>query len=746
MQMAARLAARKPSRLARWFWGLAAALVSFMASVAAWTFVTDLLAPPADPRPDRHASLVVAFVLGPAGDRAARDGRLCAAAPGRRAAVGLPRKPPRAMTCPAARAVVAKLKRLYRAAATRCAGGSTGSPSATPSSSTPTRCSASPRPSCILPLDAIARREIEAAARQVATVTAIVPLALADVATALTANMRMIRRIAEIYGGRAGALGSLRLTRAVMTHLVATGAVAVGDDLIGSVAGGHLLSKLSRRFGEGIVNGALTARVGVAAMEVCRPVPFTRGKRPSVTADRAARADRAVRPGRQARQAAVRPGAVTQPGGARILVLGAYGLIGAEVARALAARGHRVTGFGRDRRAASRVLPGLDWVFADMRALTTPEAWRPHLGGMDFVVNCAGALQAGGKDDLDAVHCTAIGALVRGCEAAGAGIVQISAVGAEAGSPLAFFRTKAGGDAFVRVAGVAWWIFRPGLVIAPSAYGGTALLRSLAAVPVIQPVALPATPVQTVSVHDVAEAVIRAVEGVTPPGLEADLVEPEARPLVEIVAATRRWLGVASARRTFTVPMPLLRVAGWIADGLGVLGWRSPLRSTAIAALSQGIGGRAEQTRAALGRPARSLDDTLRAMPASVEDRLFARAQLVTPLLILALALAWIGAGAAGLAGGNSAAAALEARGVPAPAGRLAVALLSALSIGLGLGVVVRRWAASVLGAMMLTALVAGAALALLVPQLWRDPFGPFPAIVLASVAALAARVMMDTR
>ena len=93
----------------------------------------------------------------------------------------------------------------------------------------------------------------------------------------------MIRRIAEIYGGRSGTLGSWRLARAVMTHLVATGAVAVGDDLIGSVAGGGVLSKISRRFGEGVVNGALTARVGVAAIEVCRPLPFTRSRRPSVT-------------------------------------------------------------------------------------------------------------------------------------------------------------------------------------------------------------------------------------------------------------------------------------------------------------------------------------------------------------------------------------------------------------------------------------------------------------------------------
>jgi len=133
------------------------------------------------------------------------------------------------------------------------------------------------------PLDARARLEVESAARQVATVTAIVPLALADVFTALTANMRMIRRIAEIYGGRSGTLGSWRLTRQVLTHLVATGAVAVGDDLIGSVAGGGVLSKVSRRFGEGIINGALTARVGVAAMEVCRPLAFTTQSKPSVT-------------------------------------------------------------------------------------------------------------------------------------------------------------------------------------------------------------------------------------------------------------------------------------------------------------------------------------------------------------------------------------------------------------------------------------------------------------------------------
>lgn len=132
-------------------------------------------------------------------------------------------------------------------------------------------------------LDEEARREIEAAARVVAAATALVPLALADVAAALFANLRMIRRMAEIYGGRAGAIGGWRLARTVMTHLVATGAVSAGDDLIGTVAGGGVLAKVSRRFGEGVVNGALTARVGIAAMEVCRPLPFINLPRPRVT-------------------------------------------------------------------------------------------------------------------------------------------------------------------------------------------------------------------------------------------------------------------------------------------------------------------------------------------------------------------------------------------------------------------------------------------------------------------------------
>ncbi len=122
--------------------------------------------------------------------------------------------------------------------------------------------------------DRQARWAVAAMARRVSVVTAVSPRALIDIAFVIYAAMRLLRRIAGIYGGRPGFLGSLRLARAAIDHLAVTGGVAMGDDMIQQLVGHGLAARLSTRLGEGVVNGAMTARFGLAAIAVCRPMPF----------------------------------------------------------------------------------------------------------------------------------------------------------------------------------------------------------------------------------------------------------------------------------------------------------------------------------------------------------------------------------------------------------------------------------------------------------------------------------------
>lgn len=130
------------------------------------------------------------------------------------------------------------------------------------------------------PLDERARAAVRRAARDVATVTAMAPSVLIDAVAALYLNLRLIRRLSQIYGGRAGFFGSLGLARRVVEHAMAAGLIALGDDMLEPLMGGGVASKVSRRLGEGVVNGAMTARIGLAAMEVCRPLPFDALARP----------------------------------------------------------------------------------------------------------------------------------------------------------------------------------------------------------------------------------------------------------------------------------------------------------------------------------------------------------------------------------------------------------------------------------------------------------------------------------
>lgn len=130
----------------------------------------------------------------------------------------------------------------------------------------------------IAPLDLEARRLILSSSKRVALVTAMSPIVFVAMTFVLVENLGLLRRLATLYGGRPGALGGLKLARMVFVHILATGGVALTDDLIGQFVGQDLARRLSRRLGEGLFNGAMTARVGVAALEICRPLPFVEAK------------------------------------------------------------------------------------------------------------------------------------------------------------------------------------------------------------------------------------------------------------------------------------------------------------------------------------------------------------------------------------------------------------------------------------------------------------------------------------
>lgn len=132
------------------------------------------------------------------------------------------------------------------------------------------------------PLDARAKALTAAAARRVAIVTAISPRALVDIAFVAYESMKLARAIATLYGAKPGLFGSFRLAGAILGHLAVTGGVALGDSVVQQLLGHGLAAKLSARLGEGLVNGLMSVRVGIAAMGVTRPLLFDRLKQPQV--------------------------------------------------------------------------------------------------------------------------------------------------------------------------------------------------------------------------------------------------------------------------------------------------------------------------------------------------------------------------------------------------------------------------------------------------------------------------------
>lgn len=424
----------------------------------------------------------------------------------------------------------------------------------------------------------------------------------------------------------------------------------------------------------------------------------------------------------------------------KVMVIGAYGLIGSAIACRLANAGYDVTGVGRSLSSARRRMPKVNWIEGDLAKDTDPLTWQSRLAGVDAVVHAAGLLQDGAGDDVRAVQVDGTGALYEACERMRIRrVIHISAIGAEADADTSFMTTKAEADAALQRRDLDWAILRPGLVLAHQAYGGTALMRGLAAVPGCVPVVAGSGPVQVVAVDDVASTVLALLQPDAPRTGVWDIAHPKQHRLEDIALALRGWLGLAPAP-VLHVPDIFIRMTAALGDAAAWLGWRNPLRRTALKQIEAGVvGDSADWMRDFAIEPA-SLEDIFNAVPATVQDVWHARLLFLKPVVLVTLVMFWLLTGLITLGPAYAEGIArFDATGfgklgpVLTVAGAFADILLAVLLAW-------RRTAALALALMMLVSVAYLLIGTLLMPALWIDPLGPllkiFPVMTLTAVAA----------
>jgi uncharacterized protein YbjT (DUF2867 family) len=430
----------------------------------------------------------------------------------------------------------------------------------------------------------------------------------------------------------------------------------------------------------------------------------------------------------------------------RVMVTGAYGLIGSAVLARLHRDGHAIVGTGRAVGQASRRFPYARWVEADFARLLSAKDWLPLLADVDAVVNCVGVLQEGARDDVQAVQVTGTRALFEACAQAGVRrVIHLSAIGADPNGPTAFSRTKALAEAHLASLDLDWVILRPGLVLGPAVHGGSAILRGIAGIPLFTPLIAADSRMLVVSIDDLVATVVRALAPGAPAKVIWDVAHPQPVALGTIITEMRRWLGFPR-RPTVCVPVWMAAIMSRTADALGWLGWRSPARTTAMRQLSAGMYGNPTAWIAATGINPRTLDDILAAQPATVQDRWHARLYFIKPLAIGGLAAFWMLTGLISLGPGWQEGVALLSPGLsPVMIGPVIIAG-ALLDIVLGTALLFRALTRRVLIIMLLVCIPYLAVATVIDPTLWLDPLGRLTKTVIVMLATLFTLAVLDDR
>ncbi len=348
----------------------------------------------------------------------------------------------------------------------------------------------------------------------------------------------------------------------------------------------------------------------------------------------------------------------------------------------------------------------------DIAKATSPADWLPHLAGIDAVVNCAGVLQDSPRDSTAGVHTRRAPppclppASRRACGA----WCRCRRSASTASAATAFARSKRAGDQALMARDLEWVMLRPSVVVGRQAYGGSALFRGLAALPIVPRVR------GDRAVADRAARRPRAHGSVLPASRRADPRRSRDRRARGACRSMRCSppiaAGSASASRA-SCPCRAGRshAAFRIGDLIGLLGWRPPLRSTTRAEIGRGAIGDPGPWQRLTGIAPRTLGAALAAEPASVQERWFARLYFLKPVMLAALSLYWIVTGLMTLGPGWEEGVDLIERARLAAAAPLAAAGAIA-DLLIGVGIAIRRTAK--------VALLAGAG-AVASPT-WRSP------------------------